>query len=43
MVNGVLYTTAGSARSVVALNPGTGQMLWMYQLDEGERGAVRAA
>ena len=38
MVNGVLYTTAGSARSVVALNPSTGQMLWMYQLDEGERG-----
>ena len=38
MVNGVLYTTAGSARSVVALNPGTGQMLWMYQLDEGQRG-----
>ena len=38
MVNGVLYTTAGSARSVVALNPSTGQMLWMYQTDEGERG-----
>ena len=38
MVNEVLYTTAGSARSVVALNPGTGQMLWMYQLDEGLRG-----
>ena len=37
-VNGVLYTTAGSARSVVALNPGTGQILWMYQLDEGVRG-----
>ena len=31
-------STAGTARSVVALNPGTGQMLWMYQLDEGERG-----
>lgn len=38
MVNGILYTTAGSARSVVALNPGTGQMLWMYQIDEGRRG-----
>lgn len=38
MVNGILFTTAGSARSVVALNPGTGQMLWMYQLDEGQRG-----
>jgi quinoprotein glucose dehydrogenase len=38
MVDGVLYTTAGTARSVVALNPATGQILWMYQLDEGERG-----
>jgi quinoprotein glucose dehydrogenase len=38
VVDGVLYSTAGSARSVVALNPGTGQMLWMFQLDEGERG-----
>src|SRR5207342_1494269 len=38
MVNGVLYTTAGTARSVVAMNPGTGQMRWMYQLDEGDRG-----
>lgn len=38
MVNGILYTTAGSARSVLALNPGTGQILWMYQLDEGQRG-----
>src|SRR6185437_5931258 len=38
IVNGVLYATAGMARTVVAMNPGTGQMLWMYQLDEGERG-----
>ncbi len=38
MVEGVLYTTAGTARSVVAMNPGTGQILWLYQLDEGERG-----
>ena len=38
MVDGVLYTTAGASRSVVALNPGTGQMLWMYRLDEGVRG-----
>jgi quinoprotein glucose dehydrogenase len=40
MVNGVLYSTAGTARSVVALNPGTGQMLWMYQVDEGDRGQI---
>jgi len=38
MVNGILYTTAGTARTVVAMNPGTGQMLWLYQLDEGDRG-----
>jgi quinoprotein glucose dehydrogenase len=38
LVNGILYTTAGSARSVLAMNPGTGQILWMYQLDEGVRG-----
>ena len=38
IIDGVLYSTAGTARSVVAMDPGTGQMLWMYQLDEGERG-----
>ena len=38
MVNGVLYTTAGSRRSVVAIDAGTGELLWMYRLDEGERG-----
>ena len=32
MVDGVLYSTAGTARSGVALNPGTGQILWMYQM-----------
>jgi quinoprotein glucose dehydrogenase len=38
MVNGVLYTTAGSRRSVVALDAATGEMLWMYREDEGKRG-----
>ena len=38
MVNGVLYTTAGSRRAVVALDPGAGEMLWMHREDEGERG-----
>ncbi len=38
MVNGILYTTAGSRRAVVALNAGTGEMKWMYSLDEGKRG-----
>ena len=39
MVDGVLYATAGSRRNVVALDAATGEMLWMYRLDEGERGA----
>ena len=40
MVGGVLYTTAGSRRAVVAANAGTGELLWMHRLDEGERGAA---
>ena len=39
MVDGVLYATAGSRRNVVALDTATGEMRWMYRLDEGERGA----
>ena len=39
MVDGILYTTAGSRRNVVALDAATGEMLWVYRLDEGERGA----
>ena len=39
MIDGVLYTTAGSRRNVVALDAATGEMLWMYRIEEGERGA----
>jgi quinoprotein glucose dehydrogenase len=39
VVDGVLYTTAGSRRSVVALDATTGEMLWMHREDEGQRGA----
>ncbi|MCZ6515628.1 MAG: PQQ-binding-like beta-propeller repeat protein [Acidobacteria bacterium] len=39
MVGGVLYTTAGLPRVVVAADAATGEMLWMHRLDEGERGA----
>ena len=39
VIDGVLYTTAGSRRSVVALDAATGEQLWMYRLDEGERAA----
>ena len=38
MVGGVVYTTAGSRRAVVALDAGTGEMLWMHSEHEGERG-----
>ncbi len=43
MIGDVLYITAGSRRDVVALDGTTGETLWMYRLDEGERGdrAVR--
>ncbi|HEY2907614.1 MAG TPA: pyrroloquinoline quinone-dependent dehydrogenase [Vicinamibacterales bacterium] len=39
MVNGVLYSTAGSRRAVVALDPATGEQLWMHSEREGARGA----
>jgi quinoprotein glucose dehydrogenase len=38
MVGGVVYSTAGSRRAVVALDAGTGELLWVHRLDEGERG-----
>jgi len=37
-IDGVVYTTAGYRRAVVAIDGGTGETLWMYRLDEGERG-----
>jgi quinoprotein glucose dehydrogenase len=40
MANGVLYSTAGTRRAVVALDAGTGELLWMHRLDEGKRGSV---
>ena len=38
MVGGVLYTTAGFRPNVVAIDAATGETLWMYRLDEGQRG-----
>jgi quinoprotein glucose dehydrogenase len=38
LVNGVLYTTAGSRRSAVAIDARNGELLWHYRFDEGERG-----
>jgi len=41
MVDGVLYATAGYRRAVVAIDAGTGETLWTYRLDEGDRAAPR--
>jgi quinoprotein glucose dehydrogenase len=43
MVGGTLYFTAGYRRDVVAVDAATGETLWMFRIDEGERGerAVR--
>ena len=38
MANGVLYATAGARRGVVAIDAETGETLWMYRLNEGQRG-----
>ena len=40
MVNGVVYATAGTRRSVVALDAATGELLWVHGEHEGERGAA---
>src|SRR5712672_3908382 len=40
MVNGVLYATAGSRRAVIALDPGTGEWLWIHSENEGRRADV---
>src|ERR1700680_2979732 len=37
MVNGVLYTTAGARRDVVAPGAATGELLWLHGENEGER------
>jgi quinoprotein glucose dehydrogenase len=38
MVDGVVYSTAGTRRAVVALDAATGEMLWMHSQNEGKRG-----
>jgi quinoprotein glucose dehydrogenase len=37
MIDGVLFTTAGSTRNVVAIDPVTGETLWIWRPDDGER------
>ena len=38
MVDGVVYTTAGTRRTAVALDAGTGEILWVHSENEGPRG-----
>src|SRR6478672_5819278 len=40
MAKGVLYTTAGVRRSVVALDGKTGEVLWTHTIREGKRAVV---
>ncbi len=40
MVKGVLYTTAGSRRAVIALDAKTGELLWVHSINEGKRADV---
>jgi quinoprotein glucose dehydrogenase len=40
VVNGVMYAQAGMRRAVVAIDPVTGELLWMWRMDEGKRGEI---
>ena len=40
MIGGALYFTAGTRRDVVSVDAATGETLWMYRLNEGERGTL---
>ncbi|MGE0361557.1 MAG: PQQ-binding-like beta-propeller repeat protein [Vicinamibacterales bacterium] len=40
VVKGRLYSTAGTRRAVVSLDAGTGELKWVYSLEEGARGAA---
>src|SRR5437762_459454 len=37
MVKGVVYATGGTRRAVVALDAKTGELKWVYSMDEGAR------
>ncbi|HKD48982.1 MAG TPA: PQQ-binding-like beta-propeller repeat protein [Rhizomicrobium sp.] len=39
-INGTIYTTGGSRRAVIALNAKTGELKWVYSMDEGARAAL---
>ena len=37
MIGGVLYATAGATRNVIALDAGSGETLWIWRPNDGER------
>ena len=39
-INGVLYTTGGTRRSVVALDGKTGELMWAHSMREGRRAGI---
>jgi quinoprotein glucose dehydrogenase len=39
-INGILYTTGGTRRSVIALDGKTGELMWAHSLREGRRAGV---
>src|SRR5512141_878204 len=39
-IGGVIYTTGGSRRAVIALDAVTGELLWVHGEKEGARGAA---
>jgi quinoprotein glucose dehydrogenase len=39
VVGDTMYVQAGTRRTVVALNATNGELLWMWRMDEGKRGA----
>jgi quinoprotein glucose dehydrogenase len=40
VANGVLYSTAGTRKSVIALDAETGELLWVHNLPEGRRAEI---
>jgi quinoprotein glucose dehydrogenase len=40
VVGGRLYSTAGTRRSVIALDAATGELIWVHREEEGARGAA---
>ena len=40
VINGVLYATGGTRRSVVALDAKTGELLWAHSMREGRRAGI---